>query len=264
MDVTSVIIATAIVAGSGLIIGLFLGFSGKKFAVEVDELEIAVSEALPGNNCGGCGYAGCDALAKAIATGEASPSACPVGGQPVAAEIAKIMGLEEGEIVRKTAFVMCAGSCEKAKNDYEYFGTQDCKMLEFVPDGGPKACKYGCHGYGDCVRVCEFDAIHIVDGIAIVDEEKCKACGKCVTECPRNIIEMIPYGSTQKVMCSSKSKGKDTKAVCSIGCIACKLCEKACEFDAIKVVDNIAHIDYNKCTKCRKCAEKCPVKVITM
>lgn len=264
MEITGIIIATAVVAGTGLIIGLFLGFSGKKFAVEVDEVELQVREALPGNNCGGCGYAGCDALAKAIATKEAPPSACPVGGIPVANEVAKILGVDPGEVIRKTAFVMCAGTCDKAKNSFEYHGTKDCKMIEFVPDAGPKACKYGCHGYGNCVRVCEFDAIHIVDGIAVVDEEKCKACGKCVAECPRNIIELIPYGSTQKVMCSSKEKGKDVKASCSIGCIACKLCEKVCEFDAIKVTDNVAHIDYAKCTKCRKCAEKCPVKVITL
>ena len=118
MEITGIIIATVVVAGTGLIIGLFLGFSGKKFAVEVDEIELRVREALPGNNCGGCGYAGCDALAKAIATKEALPSACPVGGTPVAEEVAKIMGVEPEEIIRKTAFVMCAGTCDRAKNEY--------------------------------------------------------------------------------------------------------------------------------------------------
>lgn len=75
---TGVIIAAAIVGGTGIIIGLFLGISGEKLKVEVDEKEVAVREALPGNNCGGCGYPGCDGLAKAIAKGEAPANGCPV------------------------------------------------------------------------------------------------------------------------------------------------------------------------------------------
>jgi len=262
MSIQAIIIATLIVAGTGLILGLFLGVSGEKFKVEVDEKEILVREALPGNNCGGCGFAGCDGLAKAIAAGEAASDACPVGGSAVAEQIAGIMGVEAGTAARKTAFVKCAGSCTKAKEKYTYYGVEDCSMAEQLPGKGAKGCTYGCHGYGNCVRVCEFDAIHIVDGIAYVNKDKCKACGKCVLECPRNLIEIVPYSAKHLVQCSSKDKGKDVKSVCDIGCIACKMCEKVCEFDAIKVVDNIAHIDYEKCTNCGKCAEKCPVKVI--
>ena len=110
---TAIIIATVIVAGTGLFIGIFLGIAGKKFAVEVDEREIAVREMLPGNNCGGCGYAGCDGLAAAIAKGEAPCNACPVGGEPVGKAIAEIMGEELTETVRQVAFVKCAGDCGK-------------------------------------------------------------------------------------------------------------------------------------------------------
>ena len=180
----------------------------------------------------------------------------------LAEKIAEVLGVEAGSAVRKTAFVKCAGSCSKAKEKYTYYGVEDCSMAEQLPGKGAKGCTYGCHGYGNCVRVCEFDAIHIVDGIAYVNKDKCKACGKCVLECPRNLIEIVPYSAKHLVQCSSKDKGKDVKSVCDIGCIACKMCEKVCEFDAIKVVDNIAHIDYEKCTNCGKCAEKCPVKVI--
>lgn len=262
MIVTGIIIAAAIVGATGLIIGLFLGISGEKFKVETDEKEVKIRELLPGNNCGGCGYAGCDALAKAIVNNEAEVSACPVGGSSVAEQIAAVMGIEAGSTKRMTAFVKCAGTCDKTKQNYNYYGVEDCKMLAFVPAGGPKTCNYGCMGYGSCVKVCPFDAIHIVDGIANVDKEKCKACGKCIAECPKHLIELVTFEAEHLVKCNSKDKGKDVMKGCSVGCIGCKLCEKACEEGAIKVVDNIAHIDYDKCTGCGKCAEKCPKKII--
>ena len=45
-------------------------------------------------------------------------------------------------------------------------------------------------------------------------------------------------------------------------CISCRLCEKACDADAISVDDFVAHIDYSKCTVCGKCSDKCPRKII--
>lgn len=168
---TGIIIAACAVGVTGLLLGLFLGFMGKKFAVEVDQKEIDVRAELPGNNCGGCGYAGCDALAKAIAAGEADCGACPVGGAPVAAKIAAIMGAEAGSQERMTAFVKCGGDCDKAKNNYVYSGVQDCTMMNIAPNGGPKGCTYGCMGYGSCVKACPFDAIHVVNGVAVVDKE---------------------------------------------------------------------------------------------
>lgn len=249
---TGIIIAACAVGVTGLLLGLFLGFMGKKFAVEVDQKEIDVRAELPGNNCGGCGYAGCDALAKAIAAGEADCGACPVGGAPVAAKIAAIMGAEAGSQERMTAFVKFGGDCDKAKNNYVYSGVQDCKQAALSTGGGPKACTFGCMGFGSCVKVCEFDAIHIENGIAVVDREKCVACGKCVKECPKHLIELVPYDNKCFVACNSNDKGKDVKAVCQAGCIGCKLCERNCEFDAIHVENNLAHIDYSKCTNCGK------------
>ena len=119
--------------GVGLFIGVFLGVAGKKFAVEVDEKEVAVREALPGNNCGGCGYPGCDGLAAAIAKGEAPVNGCPVGGEPVGKVIAAIMGQEVVETARQVAYVKCAGTCEKTKDNYEYTGVEDCEMMAFIP-----------------------------------------------------------------------------------------------------------------------------------
>lgn len=257
-----IIIAAAVVGFTGLFIGLFLGFSAEKFKVPVNEKEEAVRELLPGNNCGGCGYPGCDGLAKAIANGEADVNACPVGGEAVGKQIAEVMGVSAGDSVKMVAFVKCAGSCEKAKNNYNYTGIEDCTMAASVTGQGPKSCSYGCTGFGSCVKACPFDAIHVVNGIALVDKEACKACGKCIAACPKHLIEMVPYTQKHLVQCSSKEKGKDVKAVCSTGCIGCSICAKNCPSNAITVEQNLAHIDPETCTNCGICATKCPVKVI--
>lgn len=269
MDVTAIIIAGIVVGVTGIVLGFFLGISGEKFKVEVDPREEAILGELPGNNCGGCGYAGCSGLAAAICKGEAPVNQCPVGGDPVAAKIGEIMGVDAGSGTKKVAFVKCAGSCAldakgepKAKKNYEYTGIEDCAAMAFVPGGGPKSCDYGCLGYGSCVKACPFDAVHIVDGIAVVDPLACKACGKCIAACPKNLIELVPYDAAHLVQCSSKDKGPSVMKACSVGCIGCHLCEKNCPSDAVHVVDNIAYIDQEKCTGCGICAQKCPKKII--
>ena len=257
-----IISAVLVVGLTGLFIGLFLEIAGIKFRVEVDEKEQAVLEALPGNNCGGCGYAGCSGLAAAIAKGEAAVNSCPVGGENVAKVIGEIMGVEAETGVKKVAFVHCQGDCDKTHLDYEYFGAKDCRMMSFVPNGGAKSCNYGCLGYGSCVKVCPFNAIHIENGIAVVDKEACKACGKCIEVCPKNLISLIPYEAKHSVVCSSQDKGPVTIKSCDVGCIACGLCVKVCEAGAIQVENFHAVIDHEKCTGCGECVKKCPKKAI--
>lgn len=259
---SGIVTAGAVVGIIGLIIGVLLGIAANIFSVPVDEKEIRVRELLPGNNCGGCGYAGCDGLAKAIANGEAPVNGCPVASSEIHAQIGDVMGVASKEAERKVAFVRCNGSCDQTNIKYHYHGIMDCKKMEFIPGNGDKVCSYGCMGYGSCVKVCAFDAIHIVNGIAVVDKEKCVACGKCVTECPKNLIEFVPVSADYKVQCASHDKGKDVIAACSVGCIACMRCTKVCEVNAITVENNLAHIDYSKCTRCGKCAEVCPRKII--
>ena len=259
---SGIIIAMLVVGGVGLFIGLFLGVAAIKFKVQVDEKEVAVLEALPGNNCGGCGYAGCSGLAAAIAKGEAAVNQCPVGGETVAKKISEIMGVEAGESRRMVAFVACQGDCDKAKVDYEYTGIEDCRMLSFVPNGGPKTCNYGCLGYGSCVQACPFDAIHVVKGVAVVDKEKCKACGKCVEACPKKLISLIPYDAPYQVACSSKDRGPVAMKACDVACIGCGLCKRNCPSEAIVVENFNARIDPEKCTSCGTCIEKCPKKSI--
>ena len=265
---TIIIFSIILLAVLGILIGLLLGVAGKAFAVEVDERVTKVRECLPGNNCGGCGFPGCDGLADAIVAGNAPVNGCPVGGAPVAAEIGKIMGVDAGASVKKVAFVKCSGTCDKAKNKYEYVGISDCRAAAAIPGGGAKACASGCTGLGSCVDVCQFDAIHIGDGgIAVVDRESCVACGKCVETCPKHLIELIPYSSEQfktfyMVKCASTDKGPAVMKVCEAGCIGCGICEKSCNFDAVHVENNIAHIDPEKCRGCGLCSMKCPKHVI--
>ena len=262
MNITAILTATGIVAAVGLIIGVFLGVAGIKFKVETDEREVAVLDALPGNNCGGCGFPGCSGLAAAIVKGEAPVNGCPVGGDPVGTVIASIMGQDAAESRKMVAFVKCNGTCAVAKTDYEYVGTKDCRMASFAPGGGPKSCNFGCMGFGTCVSVCPFDAIHVVDGVAVVDKDACKACGKCIQACPKHLIELIPYDAGYAVACSSHDKGPVVMKSCDVGCIGCMLCQKNCGQEAVKVEDFLAHIDQDKCVSCGVCMEKCPKKAI--
>ena len=247
----------------GLVFGAGLSYASKIFAVEVDPKEEAILQALPGANCGGCGFPGCGGLASAIAAGDAPVNACPVGGAPVAAAIAEIMGVSADAGDRMVAKVLCNGTNSNATNKADYYGIKDCKAAVIVGNG-PKSCEFGCMGFGTCVAVCPFDAIHINEGgIAEVDNEKCVACGKCVAACPKQIIEIKPEKKGVIVECINKEKGRQVKINCSVGCIACGICEKNCKFDAIHVNNNVAKIDYDKCTECMVCVEKCPTKAIS-
>ena len=233
--ISGIITATVLVGVTGLVIGLLLGVASIKFKVETDPKEEAVLNALPGNNCGGCGYPGCSGLAAAIAKGEAKVNQCPVGGEAVGKVIAGIMGVEEEAGVKQVAYVHCQGDCDKTRTDYEYYGVDDCRMLSFVPNGGPKSCNYGCLGFGSCVNACPFDAIHVVNGVAVVDKEACKACGKCVEACPKNLISLVPYDAKYIVSCKNPDKGPIVMKACDVGCIGCTLCAKNCPAEAIEI-----------------------------
>jgi len=256
-----ILIPIAILAGLGLLFGILLAVASKIFAVKVDERIPAVTEALPGANCGGCGYTGCAALAEAIVKGEAKPTACTVGGNEGAEAVGAIMGVKVEKTVRMRAQVMCSGTGEFAVKKYIYQGADDCIAAAKL-GGGDKLCPNGCTGLGSCVKACPFDAISVVDGVAVVDYKKCRGCGVCVAACPKHIIELIPYDSAHWVGCKSVDKGAVTRKQCQVGCISCKLCEKGCPEGAITVDGFLASIDYSKCIDCGLCVEKCPRKII--
>ena len=257
-----ILIGTITLVVIGFLVGLGLVFAGKKFAVETDPREAEVREALPGNNCGACGFAGCDAMAQAIVKGEAPVNGCPVGGKASAEAIAAVMGVSAGEAERKVAFVRCSGSCDVTKMQGNYTGIRDCRSA-LLSGLNLTDCSYGCIGLGSCAKVCPQDAIVIRRGVAEVDTEKCVGCGLCMKACPKGMIELIPASSHVAVKCSSKDKGALVRQRCKAGCIGCGICVKQCGHSAISVSDNLAHVDYALCAQCGACVSKCPSKVIT-
>ncbi len=253
-------IAVGVVA---LVLGALLAYASIVFKVETDEREEKIGEILPGANCGGCGYAGCSAFAKAIVEDGAEIIKCNLMTDEKLAEISAIMGVQAGKKIKKRAYVMCKGTCEAAKDKYEYYGVDDCTTASQL-GGGAKACAYGCLGLGSCVKKCPFGALSIKNGVAVVDDEKCTGCGACSNVCPKALIKITEVKPQAVVGCASKDKGAVVRSFCDAGCIGCKICEKKCEFDAIHIEDNLARVDSSKCTACGLCAEACPKKIIEM
>ena len=245
----------------GLLFGIGLALAAKKFAVEVDPRVEKVLEILPNANCGACGYPGCSGFAKAVVAGEVPVTGCPVGGQSVAEKIASILGVEVGEVEPMVAVAACNGGI-RAKDKYEYDGIEDCRAA-MVMGGGPKLCSYGCIGLGTCVEACPFDALSMGPlGVPVTDFDKCTGCGICVDVCPTGVMKLVPKSQPVFVACNSKDPGVFVRKACETGCISCFLCQKNCPKQAIKVVNNLAEIDYDKCDACGICIMVCPTKVI--
>lgn len=257
----TLIYAVIILGVMGAVFGLVLAIASKVFAVKTDERLQPMIDALPGANCGGCGYSGCAAYVQAVLDGKANLGLCAAGGQPAADAMAKIMGTEATESRRMVAMVRCRHRDIQKKG--EYHGLTSCISAAKIAGKGPNLCEYGCMGYGDCVAACKFDAMHIVDGAARVDPDKCTGCMSCAAACPKGLILKVPYEADIIVACANHDKGADTRKQCDIGCIGCKICEKNCPNDAIHVMDNLAVIDHNKCDSCGLCAEKCPRHLIS-
>lgn len=257
---TGILIGTGILAAVALVFGLLLTLVNKVFAVPSDPRRDQIREALPGANCGGCGFAGCDALADAIAAGKAPANACPVGGMATTQMIAEIIGADAGEEeVRKVATVVCQGTIDRCKTKFTYHGIEDCVAATLVNDGN-RACQYACLGLGTCVRACKFDAIHIDEHskIAVVDTDKCTACGACVAACPKSVLDLQPVTLPVRVLCRAAEEGVLVSDNCKIGCIGCELCKDACKFDAITMENHLPIINRDKCVGCMMCAEVCP------
>lgn len=257
-----ILLPVAVISGLGMVFGLGLSYASKVFEVKVDERIGKVREMLPGANCGACGFSGCDGLAESIVNEGTLPNSCPVGGAPVAALISEFMGVTGEDVEEKKAHVICQGTCDNVEAKYDYIGIEDCHAANTLA-GGMNTCSFGCLGMGSCKKVCPFDAIVVENGLARILPDKCTGCAKCVLECPKNIIRMVPADSRFTVVCSSQDKGASTRKNCNIGCIACQKCVKVCPSTAITVTNNLAVIDPKKCINCGECEKVCPQKSIT-
>lgn len=257
----NILLPVLIVCAIGLIAGVGLSIASILMAVPVDQKETAVREALPGANCGACGYTGCDGYAKAVAAGEAPANRCAPGGGETARKLGEILGVSVEAQTPRVAVVRCLGHYDNTTDKMEYHGVMSCAAAA-QHFGGVTACPNGCMGLGDCVNACPFGAIRVCNGVAMVDEEKCTACSQCVAACPKHLIELVPRQDVAVVRCRNRQKGAETRKVCKAGCIGCMKCEKLCPTGAITVTNFLAHVDYDKCTGCNQCVENCPVHVI--
>lgn len=243
------------------VLGTALGFFREKFKVERDPKIDEVRGALPGANCGGCGFPGCDGYAEAVATGRAATTKCTAGGASTAEAVSQIMGVNAAaeDLV---SVLLCQGSKDKAVSKGEYVGVKTCRASK-LSTGSVKACTWGCQGYGDCVAVCKFDALAMGDdGLPHVDYENCTGCGMCAEECPQKLFAMVPRSRKGSVVtCSNRNVIKaNVLKTCKVGCIKCELCVKNCPEKCITMVNGIPVTDYAKCTSCGVCVEKCPTK----
>lgn len=255
---SNIIKAALMLGGLGAVFGALLAVVGRLFSVPEDARKSALRECLPGANCGGCGFAGCDAYAEAVASGSAPVGKCPVGGDAAAQKMADIMGVTVEAVEPLVATVMCRGSLDSCHVRFEYEGPQSCRSASLAAFGD-KDCRFSCLGYGDCAVKCPFGAIKVgSDRLARIDASLCQGCGKCVETCPRGVIALVPRKNPVHVVCSALDKGKTVRDHCTSGCIGCGKCARSCDFGALTMQNNLPHIDAEKCVGCMRCADSCP------
>ena len=248
--------------GSGF--ALVLLIASIKLKVEVDPKVEAIHQALPNLDCGACGFAGCGQYAKAVLEDAELLGKCAPGGNDASSKIADILNLQVSDSgPQKKPIVHCRAHSEDKTIYAEYQGIQSCTAANALAN--VQACSFGCLGFGDCTRACKFDALHVVNGLATVNYNKCTGCTACSKACPRHLIEMVPfqYENMMTVACSSKEAGKSTRAICKVGCIGCGICAK--QSDLFKVEENLARFDYAQYQMTEKeetAMNKCPTKVI--
>ena len=161
----------------------------------------------------------------------------------------------------KVAFVGCEGG-QKAYEIFKGLGIEDCKKAAEMRNDSMEICQVGCVGLGNCVKVCRFDALKVIDGTAKVDPDKCVGCLDCVAACPIDIIIETPYMGSKLVACSSTDHCSEQLDICKVGCIGCGDCVSNCPNNAIVMKDSYAVIDSSLCENCSICVYMCSRKAI--
>jgi len=251
-------IAVLGILGFAFAIGLI--FASRKFAVQMDARVEQVRGTLPGLDCGACGFGGCNDYASAVVKDPSLVCACKQIDADERKEIGKVLGIDVKETMPTFARLSCTGGSNVA---FEYRGVQSCAVAASTV-GGFLECKYGCLGFGDCVEVCAFDAIRMVDGLPQIDKKKCTGCAQCVRICPKKVIKLQPDDVKVFLFCNSPEPARVKARMCKKGCIACNICERVCPVHAIKMVNNLPEIDQVTCTACGECVEKCPRHVLEL
>ncbi|MDR1787184.1 MAG: RnfABCDGE type electron transport complex subunit B [Treponema sp.] len=262
---TIILITAAFALLLAFALGLALGFFKRVFAVKENPLAASLRALLPGANCGACGFPGCDGYAAALAAGSAEANKCSVGGQAVAEQLGALLGVDAA-VIPMVSLVACRGFRDKALPRGEYTGVRSCRAAK-ISCGGTKLCSWGCAGFGDCIKVCPFDAIAMgPEGVPVIDPAKCTGCKKCASECPQFLIRTISRG--QKIampLCSNRNPVRAQVArYCKSGCIKCEMCVKNCPQKCITMQNGIPAIDPKGCTACGVCVGKCPTKVLAL
>ncbi len=265
MDMTSFVISMASMGGLGALFALGLIVANIYLHVDEDPRFYLIVEELPGANCGGCGYPGCNAFAELIIAGTVPIGACPVNSSEGVEEIAGIMGVEADSEENKIARVLCKGGNYETAQKGEYLGIRTC-IGGHLAGGADKLCQYGCLGFGDCVSCCPFGAIFINDnGLPEVDEKNCTGCGNCEIACPRNVIEIHPQSRNLFVFCKSQDEAKFARTACIKACVGCKACVKGVGKGQIDMNNNLALINYETYGTVEELpTKKCPNAAIAM
>jgi electron transport complex protein RnfB len=256
------ILAIMAMGGLGILFSLFLSLAAWRFRVEENPLVEEANEILPQINCGACTVPGCRPFAEKVVAGELPITGCIPGGQDVADELSELLGVEAGMTKRNIAVLLCKGGRKEAPNVAEYYGDMTCEAAKLA--GGGKGCVYGCVGYGDCVKSCEYDAMAMDDNtLPVIFYDKCIGCNDCIEACPYDLIELHPEDHKLFVYCKSKDKGQISKKVCTVSCIACNICAKDCPVEgAIEMIDELAVINYDKIVEGDEPTKRCPTKCI--
>lgn len=259
----AILAAFLVISILGLVLGFGLAVAEKRLAVTKDEKLIAVEESMPGANCGGCGFAGCNAYAEALYKGEAELGLCSPGGQALADKIAEILGLAATTMEKKVAYVHCRGNSEVTKADFAYKGMDDCNAA-YLLQGGMNSCKEGCLHLGSCMKVCPSDAIYRDEkNMITVDPEKCIGCGKCTKVCPSQVIKLIPANADYVVACNNHEAGAKVRKACQVGCIGCKICQAKFPASGCRVENFLSVVDYSQeHTTIAEASAACPQKCI--